>query len=418
MTWAVRGCSGYGASAGCLFAGVTWGAAWWFLAHDAAGSQSRRYASGWIILAMAVGISISGNRGWMQWPSFFEGHLLTNSGKGEFVAIPRAYGFLWLFIAGVPWAGIGACLLAWSAQGPPLRFRDWVVRLSCAFGGAFIAHLLFNHYPQLFLPLYRDLAGRYADLHANPNLRRLINDNGHAIRHLGFYLGCLGYEISRRDRKNVILILTVGGLNGIGWAALQNWSWAKSFWPTASFNFWRCWESSAGITIGIAYGVAFYLVNRPILPEPPASTPRALENRRPNLERFGAYLGLLLGLGLSIKNGLKGWANIYLGNEAYWNGIVWKIIGPLLVLGSAGLVIFIRLRSVPRNYAGDLFPCSNRIIWTVLVTQNVLAQLVTGPPTVWNEVVFNIYYLLLFIISAVIVHNHAQRLQRPVPSLK
>ena len=28
MTWAVRGCSGYGASAGCIFAGVTLGAAW------------------------------------------------------------------------------------------------------------------------------------------------------------------------------------------------------------------------------------------------------------------------------------------------------------------------------------------------------------------------------------------------------
>jgi hypothetical protein len=27
MTWAVRGCSGFGAVAGCIFAGVTWGAA-------------------------------------------------------------------------------------------------------------------------------------------------------------------------------------------------------------------------------------------------------------------------------------------------------------------------------------------------------------------------------------------------------
>ena len=63
MTWAVRGCSGYGASAGCLFAGVTWGAAWWFIARDAGAKQSRRYASGWIILAVAIGVSLSGNRG-------------------------------------------------------------------------------------------------------------------------------------------------------------------------------------------------------------------------------------------------------------------------------------------------------------------------------------------------------------------
>jgi hypothetical protein len=28
MTWAVRGCSGFGGAAGCIFAGVMWGTAW------------------------------------------------------------------------------------------------------------------------------------------------------------------------------------------------------------------------------------------------------------------------------------------------------------------------------------------------------------------------------------------------------
>ena len=59
-----------------------------------------------------------------------------------------------------------------------------------------------------------------------------------------------------------MLILTVGILNGAGWALLQNWSWAHVLWPDAKFNFWRCWESSGGISIGIAYGVAYFLVNR------------------------------------------------------------------------------------------------------------------------------------------------------------
>ena len=48
MTWAIRGCSGFGGESGCLFAGVLWGAAWWFIAREPAGRQSRRYASGWI----------------------------------------------------------------------------------------------------------------------------------------------------------------------------------------------------------------------------------------------------------------------------------------------------------------------------------------------------------------------------------
>ena len=41
MTWAVRGCSGFGAVAGCVFAGVTWGTAWWFLAQPLGEGRTR-----------------------------------------------------------------------------------------------------------------------------------------------------------------------------------------------------------------------------------------------------------------------------------------------------------------------------------------------------------------------------------------
>jgi hypothetical protein len=41
-----------------------------------------------------------------------------------------------------------------------------------------------------------------------------------------------------------------------------------------------------------------------------------------------------------------------------------------------------------------------------LITQNVLAQLVTGPHSNSNEVTFAIYYVLLFVISAIIVCHY------------
>jgi hypothetical protein len=125
--------------------------------------------------------------------------------------------------------------------------------------------------------------------------------------------------------------------------------------------------------------------------------------RDPNLERLGVYLGLLLGLGLSVKNGLKGWANIYLGNEEYWNQILWCVMGPLMLVGLVAIVAWIRLRPVPRDFQGDVFPHAYRLVWIVLVVQNVIAQLVTGPPSAWNEMAFSIYYVLLFLLSAVIV---------------
>jgi len=405
MTWAVRGCSGYGGSDGCIFAGVTWGTAWWFLAHHPGPQQNRRYTSGWIILALAAGIGFSGSRGWMQWPSFFDGRLQTHTAQGAFVPIDPVYGFLWLFIAGVPWAGIGACLLAWCASGRPLRGREWVARLACAFGGACLARIAFEQFPAVFLPLYQSISAQYADLQANPNLRRLINDNRNAITHLGFYLGCVVSEMIRRDRKNVTLILSVGLLNGVGWALLQNWSWAKRCWPDSSFNFWRCWESSGGISIGIAYGVAFYLVNR-TLPEQERSVKAIwLGNERPNLERFGVYLGLLLGLGFSIRSGLKGWANIYLGNETYWNGVLWNFFGPALIVGLIALVWRVATRRLPRGYGADVFPHAFNLVLMVLIVQNILAQLVTGPWKSWNEVAFSFYYILLFVLSWVIVYH-------------
>lgn len=409
MTWAIRGCSGFGGEDGCLFAGFTWGVAWWWIARDASARQSRRYASGWVVLALMVGISFSGARGWMQWPSFFDGHLQTNAGKGEFVPIPRSYGFLWLFIAGVPWAGLGACLLAWCGAGGSMRARDWVLRAACVAGGGFMAWWIFEHRMDLFMPLYHELADRYADLKSNPNLRRLINDNRKAVMHLGLYLGGLTAEAIRRDGRNCVLILTVGLLNGLGWALCQNWTWAPRFWPGAQFNFWRCWESSGGLSIGLAYGVAYFLVNRRLSETERQKLSMPPGHVWPNLERFVLYATLIVGLGVSIRCGLKGWANIYLGNEDYWNRLFLRILTPLALLGIGLAAWRTWTRRIEPDSSADLFPNAAKLTWLVLIVQNILAQLVTGPLSSWLEVAFSIYYILLLAISGTIVFHYQSR---------
>jgi hypothetical protein len=155
----------------------------------------------------------------------------------------------------------------------------------------------------------------------------------------------------------------------------------------------------------VAYGIAYFLVNGQLSEVERTHSSAWLGNAHPNAERFGAYLGLLLGLGISVKNGLKGWANIYLGNENYWNGILWRIIGPLLVIGVIGLIVRLRRRPLPRGFDGDVFPRAYLLIWLVLINQNLLAQLITGPWTVWSEIFFSLYYVLLFVLSGVILHH-------------
>ncbi len=411
MVWAVRGCSGFGAVNGCVFSGVTWGTVWWFIARDRGAKQSRRYASAWIILALAVGIGMAGARGWMQWPSFFRGELLLDAPHNKTVPIPRAYGFLWLFIAGVPWAGLGACMLAWCGarredEAKPSRIvEDWVLRIAFGVCGVLLANHLFKAHPEVFLPLYKSLKSQYNDLIANPNLRRLIGDNRLAMGHLGLYLGFLLAEVIRRDWKNVTLITTVGVINGAGWALCQNWNWAHTVFPGIHFNFWRCWESSGGISIGIAYGVAYYLVNRP---DTGTSGP-SYRLPSPNLQRFGVYFGLITAMGFSIKNGLKGWANIYLGNEEYWSRFLTLAIFPLVLLSLAVLAVRIVIRPLPRDFDKDPIPEAAWLVWGVLIIQNIIAQLVTGPHSDWTENAFCLYYLILFVISSTIVYHYQVR---------
>jgi hypothetical protein len=590
MSWAVRGCRGFGGGAGCIFAGVLWGAAWWYCAREPVRERSRRYASGWIVLALTLGMGVAGQRGWMQWPHFFVGQLSTNWDKQEFVPISRGYGFLWQFLSGVPWAGLSACLVAWCGSRRETRAWHWMLRIACGLGAGAAARALFNWCPQCFLPLYPSLESRYLDPIANPGLQRLSNDCGAALTHLGYYLGFLLFEVARRDWKNVVLILTVGVVNGAGWAALQNWKWAPGLWEGAEFNWWRCWESSAGISIGVAYGIAYFLVNRRMADEERAALaarraiagpnfewllvfsgltavlgvfvgpllgwrgsigvsdldlpprlaaflrdhldawgsvylaivllfgaayyfrfrgtamdeqptgrgwrafianmqvgtlllmaalvaplfagrdlreawlalmhlvrPEAsagpgqpatmtvflilytgavtalglawyLVRRKtfdvepgratpgdgdPNLERLGLFLGLLAGLGLSLLNGLNGWLGSDRGGPR--SQVLWHVLGPVYLLGLIAILAWIQFRPFPRAFRGNLHPHAYGLMWLVLIVQNVIAQLVTGPSSQWNEMAFSIYYVLLFTITGVIVFHISSRKVREPP---
>ena len=467
MSWAVRGSAGFGSMKGCIFAGVLWGVAWWFISREPGARQSRRYASGWIVLALMIGVGVAGERGWMQWRSFFNERLYTDYGKGEFIPIDRSYGFLWLFLAGIPWAGLGACLLAWCGTGRPTRAWQWAVRIGCGFAGAYLLAFLLKMFPGFFLPLYDTLESRYhltpEDAGFSKNIFKIARDTREGLTHLGFYLGFLAFEVGRRDWKNVTLILTVGLVNGACWSLLQNWQWADKVWPGVSFNWWRCWESSGGISIGVAYGIAYFLVNRRMSEQEIARRNTRLAGdagsgewlavylglvlvlgyfileelegwglaylavaaafgvvyylrsrsrssdfvtaaEDPNLERFGAYSGALFGVLLSLTNGVRGMAVVYQQNEDEWRSFLWNLFGPTMLIGFALVGLWVLLR--PREPGTEVFPRATLLVWGVVIVQNLIAQGITGPPSQWNETVFNIYYVLLFLITAPILLHY------------
>jgi hypothetical protein len=153
--------------------------------------------------------------------------------------------------------------------------------------------------------------------------------------------------------------------------------------------------------VGAAYGIGYYL-----LTSRQAKGDGACD---PNLERWGAFVGLLYGLGLSLRKTLKGAANVYLGNENYWDRVCWNWVALLmLVCLMAGLVWLLHKR-LPKSFRGDRFPHATAIIWLVLLAQNVMAQVVTGPVfgprAAWNDLMFNLLYVLLFALTVVIVYH-------------
>jgi len=68
--WAVRGTSGYGGTSGAVFAGIGWALCWFFLSYEQHEKKERPYSSGWIVLAIKLGIGIGGMHGYGQFISW------------------------------------------------------------------------------------------------------------------------------------------------------------------------------------------------------------------------------------------------------------------------------------------------------------------------------------------------------------
>jgi hypothetical protein len=157
------------------------------------------------------------------------------------------------------------------------------------------------------------------------------------------------------------------------------------------------------VYVGIvtACGIAWYLVRRTTFDEERRTgTP---SDGDPNLERLGVYLGLLAGLGLSLLNGLTGWFRTY--RDQSWGRLLWHALGPVYLLILIAILARVLLRPLPWSFRGNIHAHEGRAMWLVLIVQNAIAQMVTGPLTEWNEMAFNIYYVLLFAITAVIVFH-------------
>lgn len=270
--WAIRGTAGYGGATGGTLAGFGWALLWCACSRLLGLPDRRPYSGPWVMLAITAGIAFGGFTGYGVYTSWVRGafYLDYPDGVREVSAWP---GYAMLFLCGFHWGGNTGCLMAWCAPESRLTGRDWMERIAWGTAGALVVYAMVRLVPQAFLPFYGE--GIYAD-QANRTCTRAVGSIRNIAPHAGLVLGFLGYELRRRDRRAVALILTMA----LGFAApfaAGGW-WHTRQGSSLPLDWWKNWEMTIGLVGGLAFGAAFWRFNRPEAPrdERPGSIVQAL----------------------------------------------------------------------------------------------------------------------------------------------
>lgn len=393
FSWAIRGCAGYGTIKGCVFVGSILSAVWLFLSREKSMIKTRRYNMGWIVFALVFGIGIGGMRGWSQFPQWCNGIWHVHDYDWNYyVLVNPAWGYGWLFIAGSAWAGMGAILIAWAGNKVPLKRKDWIIRLSLGIGCGLLAGILFKIFPQWFVPLYDIL--EYDDFNVCTECFDALEDNFTSLVFFAVFFGFLLFEILRKDWMNVKLILIISMISGVSWIFFM-FLGTDDVW-------WRVWEGSAGLGIGLSYGIAFIFCNKPLNKNDPNQRIQSYSNH-PNLEKgFGIYLTYFFGMGWVTHQMVQGFSDIYLGFATPKFNIT--ILLPWAVFGLTFLGYIVWKSHLKPYIPGDHIdnvPEFNFIFLSVYIALRLYGFMVTGPLTNSWELGFFVFYAIQFAIESV-----------------
>ncbi len=308
--WAIRGSSGFGGTSGGVFAGIGWALAWFFLSYKSLGKNNRPYSSGWIVLAITLGIGIGGMHGYGQFMSWIQGVFYIN-GPSDVAAIDPAIGFLWLFQCGLIWGGITALFMGWTRSKKPLHFKDWIIRIAFGIVGAIIAFSITIFKPEWIYPLYGQV-----DYTACTDCARTFSTLQDSMIWIGLFVGLFVYEIFRKDWRNIKLALTMGLGFGLAFSIFAFWHFGPSF-STLSIDWWKNWEISIGFFGGLTFAFCFYFFNRPLQNSELKLITTEPQQLNRNIEKIiGIELAITLALGWSIYNGIGGFVDNFGLNES------------------------------------------------------------------------------------------------------
>ncbi|MBN2154169.1 MAG: hypothetical protein JW839_22130 [Candidatus Lokiarchaeota archaeon] len=399
--WAIRGQAGFGAIPGCVFAGTLIACTWYFWSTRAArDGQARPYSSGWTLLALILGIGIEGMHGWSQYGTWIQGKFWV--GQDVYWELNPLVGYAWLFVAAVPWGATGAVFLAWTRRGDHLPGRLWGIRIAFGGTGFLGAFVLFFALRRVILPYWG--VAPYDDFAAWEGCMDTYFQVLQGMLFMGLFLGFLAFEVWRKHWQNVKLIGIVALITGVGWLVAKTWMFADEAFPGLGWNWWRCWEASAGLAIGLGYAVAFVACNRPrgTRNEQDLAAPVSTYHRWQDVfERYvGLYLALIIGLVYALSSLIKGMFAIYDDEDL---ATAYRAIAGVMLGGGLGLPVLASLARQLRG-GGDVDPAGDRAafgrLYPVIVSALfIVGLLVTGPITSQSERAFICFYVVLWAIT-------------------
>ncbi len=397
--WAIRGQAGFGAIPGCVFAGTLIACTWYFWSTRAAGDGSARpYSSGWTMFALILGIGIEGMHGWSQYGTWIQGKFWV--GQSVYYDMNPVIGYAWLFVAAVPWGATGAVFLAWTRRGDHLPGRLWAFRFAFGALGFLGAILLFFALRSVLLPFWG--VAPYDDFETWEGCMDTYFQIMQAMLFMGIFLGFLAFEIWRKHWQNVKLVGIVALITGFGWLVAKTWMFADEAFPGVAWNWWRCWEASGGLAIGLGYAVAFVVCNKPLPGKAQAMAAGGYHRWQNMFERYvGLYAALITGLIYAASSVIKGFFAVYQMDEDL--ATVYRIIAGIML---AGGFLLSRLGNLVRDLRHDdlvdtrvdasTFGYSYPMVISILF---IIGVIVTGPITDEVERAFIVFYVVLWAIN-------------------
>ena len=380
--WAIRGTSGFGGSSGGALAGLGWAMLWLGFSRFGGGAACRPYGSGRMVAGIAFGIACGGMTGYGVYTAWVNGLYQMNGNEVSRDIAPWT-GYAMLFFCGVHWGGVTGAFMAWCAPKAPLSWLGWGLRVACGVGAAVLAGYIVRWFPQFFLPFYRE---GYYQVEEYKTSLRAMRSLPNVAQHVGLFAGFLAFEIARRDWRAVRLMLVMSLGFAIPFAVGGYWHTMRG--SALHIDWWKNWEMTIGLGGGLAFGLAFYLFNRPER----AKAPRAVTR----LERiFPIGLTLWLAVGVVILGAYEGFIRVH-GLKEQLEASRGAAFKGYLVVATIALLAWIHRTVTLKQeiYQDPEFPpMPMRAVWVILGV-TVAAGYVTSIPSemrLANQVLLTLY---------------------------